>query len=181
MPVYQRRTRVAAPLDEVWEFHSTVGGLLLLTPDWMNLRVEEIRGQGDEGDEGDGDEEDFEHGENGEGGATEPEVLEIGTRVRLSVRPFGVGPRRGWTSRIIERERGDGSAMFRDDMAGGPFERWVHTHRFFADGEETVLVDRVEYELPFRPAGERLGPLAKVGFEPMFRYRHRKTKDLLES
>jgi len=65
-------------------------------------------------------------------------------------------------------------------MRDGPFEHWAHTHRFVADGEETVLTDSVEYELPLGALGRALGPLAVVGFEPMFRYRHRRTKALLE-
>jgi ligand-binding SRPBCC domain-containing protein len=65
-------------------------------------------------------------------------------------------------------------------MREGPFPHWVHTHSFFADGDETLLRDRVEYRLPGGELGRRLGPVAYVGFEPMFRYRHRRTRDLLE-
>ena len=159
MPVYQRRVRVDAPLDAVWDFYSDVAGLEALTPAWMRLEVEAVRGP--------------------DGGA-DPAVLEAGTQLRLSVRPFGVGPRRRWTSRIVDREEGDGWAMFRDDMTDGPFRRWVHTHRFFGDGDATVVVDRVEYRLPCGELGRALGPVARVGFEPMFRYRHRRTRELLE-
>ena len=159
MAVYQRRTRVAAPLDEVWEFHSRVSGLEALTPGWMNLRVESVTGP-------DGD--------------PDPGILETGSRIDASMRPFGVGPRQGWTSVIVEREEGDGSAHFVDEMEGGPFRHWRHTHRFFADGDETVVNDRVEYRLPLGPLGDAVGPLARIGLEPMFRYRHRKTKELLE-
>lgn len=159
MAVYERRTRIRAPLDDVWSFYSRIGGLVALTPGWMNMRVESVR---------DAD------------GEFDPEVLEPGARIRASIRPFGVGPRQRWTSLIVEREESDGAAMFRDEMRGGPFERWEHTHSFFADGDETIAVDRVEYELPLGSLGEVAGPLAKVGFEPMFRYRHEKTKELLE-
>jgi ligand-binding SRPBCC domain-containing protein len=158
MTVYQRRTRVAAPLDRVWEFHSQVSGLEALTPAWLNLRVEAVTGP-------DGD--------------PDPEVLHEGSRIEASVRPFGVGPRQRWTSVITERERDPGVASFRDVMEGGPFRRWEHTHRFFADGSETVVDDRVRYALPFGPVGEALAPLARLGLEPMFRYRHRRTRELL--
>jgi ligand-binding SRPBCC domain-containing protein len=159
MARYTRRTRVAAPLDRVREFHERIDGLEALTPGWMNLDVEAVRGPEGESD---------------------PEVLETGSQIRLSMRPFGVGPRQRWVSRIVARERSEGSAMFRDDMQGGPFETWVHTHRFFADGDETVVEDDVEYELPCGPLGRAASRFAVVGFEPMFRYRHRKTRDLLE-
>jgi len=159
MAVYQRRTRVDAPLEEVWDFHSRVSGLEALTPGWMNLRVEAVSGP-----EGDPD----------------PEILETGARIDASVRPFGVGPRQRWTSVITARERDAGNAYFRDEMKGGPFRRWEHTHRFFADGAETVVDDHVVYALPFGPVGEAASRLARVGFEPMFRFRHRRTRELLE-
>ncbi|MGM0591646.1 MAG: SRPBCC family protein [Halobacteriota archaeon] len=159
MAVYRRRTRVRAPLEKVWDFHSRIDGLEALTPSWMNLRVEAIRGPSGERD---------------------PEELVGGTQIRLSMRPFGVGPRQRWVSRILDREESETAAMFRDDMVGGPFQKWVHTHRFFADGDRTVVDDRVEYELPPGEAGRMVSPLAVVGFEPMFRYRHRRTRELLE-
>lgn len=159
MPVYRRRTRVAAPLDEVWSFYSRIEGLEALTPDWMGLSVEAARGPDGEPD---------------------PEVLEAGSRVRMSLRPFGVGPRQRWVSRITEREREAGRAWFVDRMEGGPFRAWEHTHLLFADGDETVVEDRVVYELPFGDVGRALGPLARVGLEPMFRHRHRRTRELLE-
>jgi len=159
MPVFQREVRVAAPFDEVWEFHSQISGLEALTPGWMNLEIESVTGP-------DGD--------------PDPDVLDAGSRAESSMRPFGVGPRQGWTSVIVEREEGDGSAHFVDEMEGGPFRHWRHTHRFFADGDETVVNDRVEYRLPLGPIGDAVGPLAVIGLDPMFRYRHRKTKEILE-
>lgn len=159
MAVYERRTRVAAPFEDVWEFHSQISGLDALTPGWMNLEIESVTGPDGEAD---------------------PEILEAGARAESSVRPFGVGPSQQWTSVITERESGDGTAMFRDTMEGGPFAEWEHTHSFYADGDGTVVHDHVEYQLPFGPLGRMLGPLAVVGLEPMFRFRHRKTKELLE-
>jgi len=160
MAVYRRRTRVAAPLSRVWEFHSTPEGLRALTPSFVRLRVEAVRGPDGEPD---------------------PDVLTAGSELHLSVRPFGVGPRQRFASRIVAREEDEGSAWFRDAMVEGPLETWEHTHHFFADGDTTVVDDRVEYELPFGAVGEALDPLAAVGFEPMFRHRHRRTRELLES
>ena len=159
MATYSRLTRVAAPLDEVWDFHSRISGLEALTPDWMNLRVESVTGP-------DGD--------------PNPEVLEAGAEIAMSMRPLGVAPRQSWTSAIIDREFDGDTATFRDEMRGGPFQTWIHTHRFVADGEETVIDDEVEYELPGGSVGRAVSPLAVVGFEPMFRTRHRTTKALLE-
>ena len=165
MPTYERRTTVDAPLEEVWDFHSRVEGLESVTPDWMGLRVEAMIGPD---------------------GRPDPDVLETGTELSLSMRPLGVGPRQHWTSLITDRERRDDGAYFRDEMVYGPFERWEHTHAFSADGERTVLRDRVAYELPGSDVAGvgRLtalaGPFSTIGFEAMFRERHRLTKAHLE-
>ncbi|PSP93263.1 cyclase [Halobacteriales archaeon QS_4_62_28] len=159
MSVYERSVRVDAPLERVWDFHSKGSGLEALTPDWMNLVIEESRGPDGEPD---------------------PEILEAGAVIVSSVRPFGVGPRQNWTSEIVTREEGDDHAMFRDLMTDGPFRHWEHTHRFVADGDATLVHDRVEYQFPGGSLGKAIGPFAYVGFEPMFRFRHRKTRELLE-
>ncbi|MFA9517999.1 SRPBCC family protein [Halopenitus sp. H-Gu1] len=159
MPTYRRRTRIAAPLERVWEFHSRVEGLTALTPDWMNLRIDSVVGPDGERD---------------------LEILEEGTRIRMSLHPFGIGPRRGWTSHIRRRRSNPGRAYFIDDMEEGPLPRWEHTHLFFADGDETVLVDDLEYRMPIGIVTDRLDPLVQLGFEAMFRDRHRKTGSLLE-
>jgi ligand-binding SRPBCC domain-containing protein len=153
MAVYERSTVVSAPLEDVWDFHSTVDGLLALTPDWMNMRVEGVRGPGGEPD---------------------PEVLGAGAEIDMAVRPLGVAPRQSWTSRIVERAHEGGSAYFRDEMRDGPFGRWLHTHRFESVNGGTRITDHVEYELE-RPLGV-LSAFAWPGFEAMFVYRHRQTR-----
>jgi ligand-binding SRPBCC domain-containing protein len=158
MTVYERSVRVAAPLETVWDFHSQASGLEALTPAWMRLRVESVTGP-------DGD--------------ADPDVLETGSRIVTSVRPGGVGPRTRWESVITDRERRSGAAMFRDEMAAGPFDHWRHTHSFFADDGDTIVSDRVSYRLPGGRLGEVVGPVASIGLEPMFRYRHRRTRTLL--
>ena len=159
MPTYSRETRIAAPLDAVWAFHAEIDGLEALTPDWMHLRVEAVHGPEERPD---------------------PDELIEGTAIRMSIKPFGVPPRQRWTSRILERETPLGAAYFVDSMENGPFRHWEHTHSFYADGDETILHDEVEYRLPFGALGDAVGPVAKVGFEGMFRQRHAKTKEMLE-
>jgi ligand-binding SRPBCC domain-containing protein len=160
MATYERETYLRAPFEDVWEFHSAITGLTAVTPRFMNLRVEAARGPDGEPD---------------------PDVLEEGAEVDLVMHPFGVGPRQSWTSRIVERRRDGQAGLFRDAMRDGPFEHWVHTHSFYADAGGTILRDRVEYRLPFGDLGRLAEPFADIGFEPMFRYRHRKTKRRLES
>ena len=158
MATYRRETRIAAPLDEVWAFHSRIDGLEALTPDFANLRVERVVGP-------DGD--------------PDPEVLVEGTRIHLAVRPLGL-PGGSFVSLITEREENDDSARFVDVMENGPLPEWRHTHTFRADGDETILTDHVRYQLPGGGLGRTLSPLGRIGFEPAFLYRHRTTKRLLE-
>ncbi len=159
MSVYRRETWIDAPFEDVWAFHSTTEGLEALTPDFMRLEIEGVTGP-------DGD--------------PDPEELLAGSRIEMSVRPFGIGPKQRIVSRINDRTLGDGSGSFCDVMESGPFSEWEHTHQFFADGERTRLVDRIEYTLPGGLLGRAVSPLGRVGFEPMFRDRHRRTKRLLE-
>lgn len=160
MATFARKTRVAAPLEAVWEFHATIEGLEGLTPGWLHLDVQGVYGPD---------------------GEPNPESLLAGSVVRLSVQPFGVGPRQSWTSRITRREERPGAALFEDVMIGGPFRTWNHTHAFYADGEETVVRDRVEYELPVGPFGSIVDPLAGVPMDVFFRYRQRRLRELLEA
>lgn len=159
MPTYSRRTRIAAPLDRVWAFHSTIDGLRALTPPWMNLRIGGVFGP-------DGD--------------PNPEELYLGSEIHMAMRPFGIGPQQAWVSRIVDRDRDEAQGYFVDEMLGGPFSWWEHTHQFFGDGEETVLVDTVVYELPYGSIGELAAPFGRLGLEGMFRDRHRRTKAVLE-
>jgi ligand-binding SRPBCC domain-containing protein len=161
MATYERETVVAAPFEDVWRFHSTVAGLEALTPAWMRLRVESVTGP---------------DGEPLPEGAT----LDAGSEIRMSVRPFGVGPRQSWTAVVEARREGEGVAFFRDVARDGPFERWVHSHVFHAEDGGTRVRDRVEYAFP-TPAGPLAAALSGPGFDAFFRYRHWKTRSLLES
>lgn len=156
---YQRSVHIDAPLEEVWEFHSRVDGLVALTPEWVGLRVDSVTGP--EGEDN-------------------PEILTAGSTLELSVRPFGVGPRQSVTSEITERQHADGEAFFTDVLRGGPLPQWEHTHHLRQDDAGTLLTDRVRYRLPLGDLGDLLSPVAAVGLDPLFRYRHRVTRRQLE-
>ena len=159
MSTYRRETYIDAPFEDVWTFHSTTDGLEALTPDFMCLEVEGVTGPDGESD---------------------PEQLDAGSRIELSVRPFGIGPRQRMVSVITDRSREGESAMFRDVMDAGPFAEWEHTHRFFVEGDGTRLIDSIAYQLPGGAVGRLASPLGRIGLEPMFWGRHRTTKKLLE-
>lgn len=177
MATYVRSTRVAAPLGSVWDLQSTVEGLRIVTPDVLDLTVHAVEypdGEVDERVEDGGDSDDV----NGDGDdMSEADVLGPGTTLRMSIRPFGAGPRLHWTSVIVERRRGETSATFRDRMVEGPFPEWEHVHRFVSEDGGTRVVDRVEYELPGGALGRLASPFGVVGLEPVFRARHRRLRE----
>ncbi len=159
MATYRRESVVAAPLSAVWEFHATVDGLTAVTPDWLGLCVESVRGP-------DGD--------------PDPDVLDVGSEMTVTMRPFGVVPGGSWIARIVERERTERLAWFRDVMTDGPLRAWEHRHEFHRVDEGTRIVDHVEYALPPGRIGRTCSPLGVIGLDPLFRYRHRRTRALLE-
>lgn len=66
--------------------------------------------------------------------------------------------------------------QFVDVQVKGPFERWVHTHRFSSDeGGGTLMEDEVEWEPPMGMAGEFFaGPMVQRDLERGFAFRHRR-------
>ncbi len=42
---------------------------------------------------------------------------------------------------------------FVDEQVKGPFRRFRHVHEFLVEGEETVMIDRIEFTAPFGPIG----------------------------
>jgi len=160
MPVFEAETHVDAPLDEVWDFHSRIDGLIDLTPDWMGMSIGDVVGPDGEPD---------------------PGILEEGSRVDVSLKPFGVIPGFSWTSVILERGRTEETAEFKDEMVEGPFKKWVHTHSFEATNDGTVVRDRVEFELPLWMLGRFGSPFFRLNAGRMFSQRHKKTKEILEN
>lgn len=73
---------------------------------------------------------------------------------------------RRWRSRIVEwcpSER----FTYRQEI--GPFRHFVHEHLFFAEGEGTRVVDRVDYSAPGGGLVERL--LVEPDLRRIFEYR----------
>jgi ligand-binding SRPBCC domain-containing protein len=155
MATFTRETVFEAPLEQVWDLHTTGNGLVRLTPSFVNLRIEAVRG----------------------GEVDEP--LPEGAEIDVSTHVLELGPRDHWTSVVTDVQRSEDTALFRDEMRDGFFDHWVHTHRFERVFEgETLMRDHIEYELPM-PAG-LVSPLATVGLAPLFRYRHWAAWQILE-
>jgi ligand-binding SRPBCC domain-containing protein len=100
-----------------------------------------------------------------------PERLELGSRVTVQGRRWGLGQR--VTSAVTEYEAG---VCFVQEQVSGPFRRWAHRHEFaaLADGGT-----RVRESIDFEPPGGVLGlqlPAAAVERELARVFAHRREK-----
>jgi ligand-binding SRPBCC domain-containing protein len=96
----------------------------------------------------------------------QPIPMQEGTRIDYKLRLSGVPLR--WTARILRWQPPSG---FVDEQVRGPYRLWEHTHRFYDDGDETIIEDVVRYRLPFWPFGEIAYPIVRLQLERIFRFR----------
>jgi len=101
-----------------------------------------------------------------------PAEMSAGALVVLRVTQLGVSLT--WVSVI---EIWDPPRSFVDVQVKGPFARWRHEH-LFSDG---LLVDRIDYEVPFAAFGGRLVDrlFIRPDLTSMFAHRHRVTREQL--
>jgi ligand-binding SRPBCC domain-containing protein len=108
---------------------------------------------------------------------TTPRPIEMraGTLISYRLGLHGVPVR--WRTRI---EVWDPPHRFVDAQLSGPYALWHHTHTFRADGEATVLGDRVRYAIGFGPLGELARTLfVRRDLERIFDYRREAVAELL--
>jgi ligand-binding SRPBCC domain-containing protein len=77
-----------------------------------------------------------------------PEEMSPGTLIDYRLSLFGIPFR--WRTRI---ERVEENSRFVDVQLRGPYRRWHHLHRFWSVPLGTLMLDRVEYELPLGIVG----------------------------
>lgn len=103
--------------------------------------------------------------------------IDEGGRVVFDLR---AGPlKRRWVAAHRDAVPGE---QFVDEQLEGPFDSWVHTHRFVPLADESSrLVDEIVYRLPLGRLGDALGGgIARRELERLFRFRHRRTREDLE-
>lgn len=87
---------------------------------------------------------------------------------RLRVPYFG---RQSWVTEIKHIRPG---RSFVDEQRIGPYRFWHHYHEVQAEGDTTMMTDRVHYQLPYGPLGELLHRLVvRRTLERIFAFRRR--------
>lgn len=93
-----------------------------------------------------------------------PISMYVGARIDYRLRIHGVPV--VWQSEITTWEPG---RRFVDEQRVGPYRRWIHEHLFVADGDDTVVRDRVDYDVYGGRIIERL--LVRPDLRRIFGYR----------
>lgn len=103
-----------------------------------------------------------------------PITMAPGTRIDYTIKLWGVPLR--WRTEIT---RWNPPYEFEDTQLSGPYAKWVHRHRFNAEGADTVMEDEVRYRLPFGIAGRLAHFVVRRQLRRIFTYREEAIHTLL--
>ena len=98
-----------------------------------------------------------------------PIEIEAGKIIDYQIRLFGIPFK--WKTRITVWEP---MKKFQDEQLKGPYKTWIHTHSFEANGNKTIMKDRIEY----LPKGWIFSPIihflfVKKQVKQIFEYREK--------
>ena len=81
-----------------------------------------------------------------------------------------------WEIRHTAFEEG---RLFQDEQLSGPFEKWVHSHRFIpADDEGCYLEDEIKWAAPLGPAGRLFAEgFIEKELKRLFSFRHARLRN----
>ncbi len=74
---------------------------------------------------------------------TAPERVEVGSIITFRIAAFGQV--REATHEVVELEH---NSRIVEVQKAGPMKAWRHTHTFESTGDETILIERIEFEPP---------------------------------
>ncbi len=104
----------------------------------------------------------------------QPIVMRAGTVIDYRIR-LGPFPLR-WRTVI---ERFEPGSAFVDSQHRGPYASWWHEHHFRAEGDSTLMEDRVYYSVPFGPLGRLVNAvLVESQLRHIFEYRARAIREI---
>lgn len=99
-----------------------------------------------------------------------------GMIINYTVAPF-LGIPLNWQTEITQVNY---LKSFTDFQQKGPYKLWNHYHEFIPNNEGVLMVDTVEYELPFGVIGEMVHKLVvKKKLDQIFNYRYQVLEQLL--
>ena len=168
---FQAEQWLPYPVEDVFAFFANPANLPRLMPRWQHTRIDRAEVIAPPAPPG--------------GSQIPPETAAgSGTQLTLTFRPLPYSPiRLSWDALIEDFRWNEG---FCDVQLQGPFRYWRHCHSVYParsplDGSPgTRLRDAVHYELPFGASNTLGGRLiARQQFTALFRYRHRRTAELL--
>jgi len=99
---------------------------------------------------------------------TSAQPLEMRRNLMIEYRLRILGIPLRWSSLISEWSP---PHRFVDEQVTGPYARWTHLHEFTAEGDTTVMRDKVLYRMPFGLLGNLALPLVKMQLRHIFDYR----------
>lgn len=106
-----------------------------------------------------------------------PIEMKEGALIDYTIKISGIPQR--WTTLITKFEP---PHKFVDQQIKGPYSFWHHTHEFYESKEGTVLLDRVDYGLPFSFLGDIAHALfVKKQLNTIFDYRYQIIQKLFNS
>lgn len=99
---------------------------------------------------------------------SQPIIISEGTIINYQLRLFGIPFK--WRTRITVWKP---PHQFIDEQIRGPYNLWIHTHRFLESNESTTITDTVQYRLPWWPFGEIAYPFIYLSLRRIFSYRQK--------
>lgn len=149
---FEKSVLINCPVKKVFEFHSDTNNLAKITPDFIKVKILEI-----------------------------DLPLRLNSLIKLSIIQFGI-LKSNWEIKLTEFVP---DILITDTQFKGPFKIWIHSHCFDVKGEngdQTLMTDKINYELPFGALGEFADILfIRKMIEKQFEFRHKETKEILEN
>ena len=151
--VFRQSFVVQSSIERVWHFYTNVKHLEVITPKQIDLQI--IK--------------------------TTSENIVQGQEILVSGKIFEVikiTRKMIWHSKITFLKKYE----YTDEMLEGPFKKWRHTHKFhnIMDGEQTEIIDEVEFELPYGILGKLFEGYANKQLQNIFEHRKIATVKALE-
>ena len=103
-----------------------------------------------------------------------PFTIRQGTRIDYRLSLFGLPFK--WRTEIT---KWNPPHEFEDVQLSGPYAQWIHLHRFYEDGGETVIEDEVRYRLPVPLLGVVAWPIVRLQLARIVRYRQKRIRELV--